>query len=418
MKQDSFLKNIGKFTGKKHQELTIQSFLKLKAYVEKYNYKGWDPFDGMNSSFFQATPLKKIWFFRMAWIQLFKRSPVNLRPLFCIPKQYNTKGLGLFLHGYCKLYLISKTGINTFGKPEEIIEKINLISEKVIELKSEGYSGACWGYNFDWQSRVFFQPKYTPTVVATSFVADALFEAWEITKNQKYLDTALSACEFIINDLNKSTDDSGGLIFSYSPKDYSQVYNASLLGARLLARGYYYTQNEDWKETSKRAVNTVISLQNPDGSWVYGSKKNQQWIDSFHTGFNLECIYEYKKYTNDISFDKAFMKGMEFYLTKFFKNDGTPAYFHNKVYPIDIHSPAQLIATLIKTNLAQHHLQLIEKVLSFTMKNMQSKKGYFFYQLKPILSSKIPYMRWAQAWMFYAFSLFFNYPNQLTGKEE
>jgi len=35
---------------------------------------------------------------------------------------------------------------------------------------------------------------------------------------------------------------------------------------------------------------------------------------------------------------------------------------------------------------------------------MQDKNGYFYYQLKKGISSKIPYMRWAQAWMFYALS--------------
>jgi hypothetical protein len=30
------------------------------------------------------------------------------------------------------------------------------------------------------------------------------------------------------------------------------------------------------------------------------------------------------------------------------------------------------------------------------------KKGYFYYQKRKKISAKIPYMRWAQAWMFYA----------------
>lgn len=37
---------------------------------------------------------------------------------------------------------------------------------------------------------------------------------------------------------------------------------------------------------------------------------------------------------------------------------------------------------------------------------MQDPKGYFYYQLKKNFNSKIPYMRWAQAWMFYAFTEF------------
>ena len=34
----------------------IASFIKLKHYCEKEGYKGWDPYDGLNSRVFQALP--------------------------------------------------------------------------------------------------------------------------------------------------------------------------------------------------------------------------------------------------------------------------------------------------------------------------------------------------------------------------
>ena len=52
----------------------INSFLKLKSYCEKEQYKGWDPYDGLNSKIFQATPFKYWGMARLAWIQAFKRS--------------------------------------------------------------------------------------------------------------------------------------------------------------------------------------------------------------------------------------------------------------------------------------------------------------------------------------------------------
>ena len=83
------------------------SFFKLKSYCEYEKYKGWDPYDGLNSKLFKITPLNKIAFFRLIWIQFFKRSPINLRKLFLVPKQYNAKGIALFLSGYCNLYELS-----------------------------------------------------------------------------------------------------------------------------------------------------------------------------------------------------------------------------------------------------------------------------------------------------------------------
>ena len=48
--------------------------------------------------------------------------------------------------------------------------------------------------------------------------------------------------------------------------------------------------------------------------------------------------------------------------------------------------------------------ELANKVLEWAIKNMQDKKGYFYYQLKKVISSKISYMRWSNAFMFNAMS--------------
>lgn len=380
------------------------SFLKLKNYCEKQKFKGWDPYDGLNSKLFQATPLRKWSFPRLAWIQLFKRNPINLRSLLLVPKQHNAKGVGLFLAGYCNLYKIAESGNSAYGTKAEILEQINFLAELLIEMKTSGYSGACWGYNFDWQNRVFFQPRYTPTVVATSFCGESLFNAYEITKNKSHLNCALSACDFITNDLNRTIIDDYQFIFSYSPLDHSQVYNASLLGAKLLSIGYSYTNNKEWLDLAKRATKTIINKQASDGSWIYGEHKVQDWKDNFHTGFNLECIWKVTKYTGEESFKKSFNEGIDYYLENFFLENKIPKYYHNRVYPIDIHSPAQLIITLSHTNLLNKHKELAEDVINWTIDNMQSSNGYFYYQLKKIVSSKVPYMRWAQAWMFRSFT--------------
>ena len=376
----------------------INSFKKLKNYCEKENFRGWDPYDGLNSKIFNALYLNKIQFFRLAWIQLFKRNPINLRNLFLIDKEYNPKGLGLFLTGYCNLYKVEKK--------EEYLNHIIFLADKLIELQSKGYSGSCWGYNFDWQSRAFFLPKTTPTVVATSFISSALLDAYDITKEERYLNTAISSTKFIINDLNK-TPKKEGFIFSYSPYDNTRVYNASLLGSKLLARVYSYTKDESLLKIAKNSVTACANTQREDGAWIYGELKIQDWVDSFHTGYNLECIYDYQMYTGDNSFDVVIEKGLKYYLENFFLEDGTPKYYDNKTYPIDIHAPAQFVATLYKLNQLKNNKELVDKVLNWTISNMQDEKGYFYYQLKPSKSSKIPYMRWAQAWMFYSFTYYF-----------
>lgn len=374
------------------------SFSQLKGYVESENYRGWDPYDGLNSKFFQSLPISKLPLARLMWIQFFKRSPINFRPLFAVEKGLNSKGLSLFLSGYCNLYRADPR--------DEYKEKIFFLTEQIEQLRSKGYSGMCWGYNFDWQARAFFQPQYTPTVVATTYVGYALLDAYDLFKKEHWLTNARSACDFILNDLNRTYDQDGDFCFSYSPLDKTQVFNASLLGSRLLSRVSAHTKEEKLIEAATKSVSFCCKHQKENGAWSYGTLPFHHWIDNFHTGFNLECIHEFQKFTGNASFNSYLTKGLDYYLSTFFSETGQSKYYNDTLYPIDIHAPAQLIATLGRMGKMAEHKQLVEKVLEWTVDNMQDQRGYFYYQLKNTGSSKIPYMRWAQAWMFFGLSYY------------
>lgn len=378
--------------------MKIKAFNNLISYCEKEKLKGWDPYDGLNSWVIQKTLLGRSRIFRLAWTQLFKLNPINLRPLFGIKKEYNPKGLGLFLIGYCNLY--------TKTNKKEYLDKIRFISNEILQLQTKGYSGACWGYNFDWQARAFFQPKYTPTVVATSFIVEALFQAYKITRDIKLIETASSASHFILKDLNKTHDEQGNYTLSYSPLDKTQVFNAGLLGAKTLALIYEHTNEDYLLNEAKKIVDYVCSKQNPDGSWAYGTLPFHQWVDSFHTGYNLECIYIYQKISGDLIYQKNIDKGLDYYLNNFFTEEGMSKYYNNKTYPIDIHAPAQLVVTLAKMQKLNEHRPLVDKVLLWTIDNMQSSKGFFYYQRGKTVTTRISYIRWAQSWMFYALSYY------------
>lgn len=389
----------------------MDPFLALKNYCEEQNFKGWDPYDGLNSKLFQALPFfKNSALCRLVVIQGFKRCPINLRRLALVPKEYNAKGIGLFLQGYCNLYkavCAKPTLEQALDGKEILLKRINELAGLLISLQSKGYSGACWGYNFDWQARrLFLFPKYTPTVVATNFCATALMDAYEITKNERYLQVALSAAEFVLQDLHK-TPCNGGFLFSYSPlKGNDTVYNASLLGSKLLAYCYHYTGKEEYKIEARASVEACCLGQREDGAWVYGMLPVQNWIDSFHTGYNLDALIAYEEQTGDTSFHEAIERGFDFYVKNFFENNGSPKYYNNQKYPIDIHCPGQLFITLHRLHRFGVHRELANKVWNWTITNMQDKKGYFYYQLKPGCSSKISYMRWSNAFMFNALSYY------------
>src|SRR5690606_16007490 len=102
------------------------------------------------------------------------------------------------------------------------------------------------------------------------------------------------------------------------------------------------------------------------------------------------------------SFEENLDLGFAYYINTFFTADGVPKYYDSSVYPIDIHAPSQLVITLSKLNKFKSHKELVDKVINWTIDHMQAEKGYFIYQINKHFTSKIAYMRWAQAWMFYA----------------
>ena len=236
--------------------------------------------------------------------------------------------------------------------------------------------------------------------------------AYEITKEVKFLEIASSSAKFVLNDL-KRTPHKNGFLFSYSPiSGNNRVFNASLLGSKLLSLVFKYTGNSEYIIAAKSSIKAVCESQNKDGSWVYGLLPVQSWIDSFHTGFNLEAIKTYADISNDSEFDKNIERGLDFYMKNFFTEKGIPKYYNNEIYPIDIHCPGQLFVTLSKLNIYNKYNLISSKVMKWTLKNMQDEKGFFYYQIKKYFSSKISYMRWSNAFMFNSMILYIKDNNQ------
>lgn len=366
------------------------SLHKLKDYIEAEHFSGYDPYDALNSPVLRALSLGSK-YPRIAFIQALKRLPVNLRPLLFIKKGFNPKGLGLFLWGYAKLYALEK-------RPE-YSRQIEHILGLLEQTKSQGYAGSCWGYNFDWQSRAFYLPKYTPTIVNSSFIGHALLDTYLYTGNERALDMAVSIKDFLVKDLNRQAD-GDTLCFSYTPLDHYFVHNANLLGASLLARLTKFTTDEGIRDVALSALRYTMQCQREDGSWYYAEKDGAHWIDSFHTGFNLQSILYFIREGMAEGYKEAFARAVNFYVTSFFLADGTPKYFHDKLYPIDIHAPAQ--ALVILSRLGDQYRELRDTIADWMIVNMQDRGGQFYFQKRPYYTNKIPYMRWGQAWAFHA----------------
>ena len=388
--------------------MTKNGLTLLLKYCKKENYKGWDIFDGLNSKVFKHSPFYRSQTLRLAWIQFFKRSPINFRRIAFVPKGYNPKGLALFASG-----LISTNRL----------KEAAFLLNRLKGLACTGHAGTSWAYNFDWQARAFYVPIGKPNMVTTVFVANAFLDYAEANSGEqrakgstdytdytdeeigkRYYEIAEGACEFILKELVLFEDDEK-LCFGYIPGEQARVHNANMLGATLLARVYSLTGNTHYYEKSRKAMAYSLKALNPDYSWPYGERHHHRFVDNFHTGFNLVALKDWMDYTGDKSWDKELKNSYRYFLDTFWLKNGCPKYYNNSLYPIDIHCSAQGIVTCLKlSKYDDRSLPMAEKIANWAIDNMQDETGYFYYQKTRWYTNKMSYIRWAQAWMFYALS--------------
>lgn len=372
------------------------SLRKLESYVSSEKLAGYDPYDALNSPLLRVLGFNKP--ARIAIIQLFRRSPFNFRPLFGIKKDCNPKGMGLFLSGYVKLHRMTAEQV--------YIDHANQVATWLLQNAAKGCTGLAWGYNFDWQSRAFFVPKGTPTMVNTSFIGAAFLDMYEQMGQPDHLSTAKSACEFLLADLNRWEDDDS-LALSYTPLDSTRIHNANMLGAALLARVYQLTGEKKYLDNARKMVHYVMSCQKGDGSWSYAETNYQKWIDSFHTGFVLESLYQYIVSSGDETFRSNLARGLAFFRRNFFSPEGIVHYYYDGSGPIDIHSFAQAIVTLTMLTAIDPECKTIaDATIRWVTQNMQDPAGYFHFRKGRWIDNRIPYIRWGQAWMFHALTTY------------
>lgn len=370
-----------------------ESLKNLKTYIEKEEYKGFDPYDALKSPLFKLPILKNNKLIRFGTQQLVKRLPFSIRPLLFVPKGYNPVTLGLSIQAYAYLYQ------SELKNKEEHFKKIEFLVNELKKLIPKGFNGACWGYDFDWEARHAKIPAYQPTVVATGIITNALFIAYQITGHQESGILVESAAEFVIKDL-KRTYHGDKFCFSYSPFDQQQVFNASMKGVRILAQAHFLNKNQELKKIAKNATDFVVSHQKENGSWAYSLASSGGWTDNYHTGYVLDCLDEYQKLTADYQWKDNIIKGYEFYINHFINEEGIPLFYHNETYPIDCTSASQTILTTLRFGDKESAL----KVAEWMIKNMQKKNGSFYFRKYKYYTIRTSFMRWSNAWMFASLS--------------
>ena len=367
-------------------------FAAIWSDAEARGFAGWDPYDGLNAPLFRATPLYRVPVARQAWIQLVKRSPVNLRPLFGQKPAVISKGLALFALGAWRLA--------ERGGPEAGLWRRRgaTLLDRLLALRSPGSEELAWGYPFDWQSRAFFQPGNEPNLICSVFAAMA-FE--ERADGGDDLEAPAEVARFIARRLVRERD--GVTWVTYTPATDTQIHNVNILGAAQLARDARRSGSTQQAALARRAMEFSVGRIREDGFWPYGEAANQGWVDSYHLGYNLVGLERYREATGETWMDEALARAYRYWDTRFVEPDGAPRHFATSRWPLDIHCPAQAILTwLALRRLDPEAPAKARRMAAWTLANMSDGRGRFTFQKTRLYANRVPMMRWGQAWMFRA----------------
>jgi hypothetical protein len=371
-----------------------QSLDKLQGWIEKNDYRGYEPFDGL------ASRLRPLAFNRLllerVLQQAVRQSPVNLRPLLGIKPQDSTKGRGYMAWGYLQRF-------RSTGDPAYQDKAVRCL-DWLDRHKAPGYAHHSWGNHFDFSSRVGKLPKFEPIIVWTSLIGQAYLDAFETLGDKRFLEIAESVCAWILDVPREVTPT--GTCLSYVAFEQRSIHNSNMLGAAMLARTARYARRDEYLAVAREAMAYSCARQRPDGSWYYGEQADHHWVDNFHTGYNLDSLKSYIENSGDVRFRENLDRGFAFYRGAFFEPSGRPKYYHDRAYPIDSQCAAQAVETL--SQFAEREdgaLDLAVKVADWTIDNMQDKKGFFYYRKYPLMTARTPMLHWAQATTFRAFAL-------------
>lgn len=367
------------------------AFHDLHDYLVRHDFKGWEYDDLLASPLVRALTGFGL-YPRIAAVQIAKRFPFNVRPLLGVPRLPSTKGWGFIVKGY--LYYQQATGDDRY------LPFVRRGLDWLMANASPGYAGYCWGNDFDFASRVGFFPKALPTIVWTSHIQAAFDLAFDLLGDERYRDVVTSVADFVARDLERVEDETG-CCFAYSPGLECVIHNSNLLGVVALLRAWRHTGNRAHYDLARQALNWSVERINPDGSWYYGDRPMQHWIDNYHTGYNLDCLVRARELAGpEFVPDGVIERTYDFWIHHLFDPDDAPRFYHDNPYPRDIQATAQAIESLAKySRYDPAALDRALRVCAWALQHMRKKNGSFRYRIYRHRTNNLETIHWGQATM-------------------
>ncbi|MBI4543562.1 MAG: hypothetical protein HY703_00010 [Gemmatimonadetes bacterium] len=368
----------------------LTAALELDGWMREREYAGYDPHDLLSSRVVRFFAFRNRWL-AVAWTQLGKHCPLQIRPLLGVPRSLNPKAVSLVLAAH--LRLARATGEAAFR------DSADRLADWLAARSTPGYPGAGWGYPFPWANRDFFVPAGTPSSVVTAFAGHALLDAYERLALPRAFELARDAGNFLRLALKRLPGPEATFCFSYTPLDERAVHNANLLAASLLARLGARLGDGELAAEAMAAARFTVRAQKGDGSFPYGVARRDSWVDSFHTGYALVALYQIGAHLGTHEFEEALEGGIRYWRRAFFRPPAVGCR-PGRAFPIDLHAVAHAVLALLQLRpyLPDAMAQAMH-LADWSLSVMRDSRGFFYYKKHRLFRNRLVYMRWTQAWM-------------------
>ena len=294
-----------------------------------------------------------------------------------------------------------------FTGSEHYLSKAESILNEMLVYANTTGNKLSWGYSFGWQTENGFWERSIPLITITPYAFWAFKRHFEITKCPTSLASAISIADFVLQDLRHQVMRNGTICYSYSPVKDDIVINANSYRAAVLCDAYSLTGNKAYLESAQDNIAFILEYQGENGEWYYEAKSpRNNFIDNFHTCFILRNLYYCYKVTRDENTLLAIRKGYDYYLKNLFYDSGKPKhfakakYFKFRKYEMYDYAEGIKLGVLLKDDFPSAFSKAIWLAKDL-IDNYQTDKGHFITRVTTLgTSHKVPYLRWPQAQLF------------------
>jgi hypothetical protein len=280
----------------------------------------------------------------------------------------------------------------------------------------------CWGYPFDWVWRGGTIERQTPLITTTPYAYEAFLQVFQLHPRDEWkliLESIGRHAAFDIRDFRTSETASS---CSYTPFGKGGVINAAAYRAFLLTSASRVLSNEDYWKIAERNLNFVLENQNPDGSWYYAVDGVRDFIDHFHTCFVMKALAKIHAATGHAGALEALDKGVRYYLTNLFDDDGLPKPFSKAprltVYKRELYDCAECInlCLLLRDRFPVLDKSL-QKVVTYVVKAWLKRDGSFRSRKLYLGWDNVPMHRWGQSQMFRSLTFYLREARRVANNE-